>query len=226
MAIIFIRTLILYFTVLVSMRIMGKRQLGELELSEFIVAALIADLAATPLQEIGTPLINGLVPIFILFCLEIIIAGISLRSVKARKIIFGKPEIIIENGKIDGEKMRKNRFTPDELMQELRTNGVCDIEQIQYAVLETNGKLSIILKQSEEPVTPSILGISAADDGYTHILINNGRVIDNNLKLLGRDRSWLKAELKKHELNETKQVYLMTMSKSGKVYIQRKEEKI
>ena len=225
MAIIFIRTLILYFTVLVSMRIMGKRQLGELELSEFIVAALIADLAATPLQEIGTPLINGLVPIFILFCLEIIIAGISLRSVKARKIIFGKPEIIIENGKIDGEKMRKNRFTPDELMQELRTNGVCDIEQIQYAVLETNGKLSIILKQSEEPVTPSILGISAADDGYTHILINNGRVIENNLKLLGRDRSWLKAELKKHELNEPKQVYLMTMSKSGKVYIQRKEEK-
>lgn len=204
---------------------MGKRQLGELELSEFIVAALIADLAATPLQEIGTPLINGLVPIFILFCLEIIIAGISLRSIKARKIIFGKPEIIIENGKIDGEKMRENRFTPDELMQELRTNGVCDIEQIQYAILETNGKLSIILKQSEQPVSPSILGISVADEGYSHIMINNGRVLDNNLKLLGRDQNWLKAELKKHKLNEPGQVYLMTLSKSGKVYIQRKEEK-
>ena len=101
------------------MRIMGKRQLGEMELSEFIVGALIADLAATPLQDIGTPLLNGLVPIFALFALEIIIAGLSMRSLKVSKLIFGKPEIIIENSKIDREKMQKNRFTLDELMQEL-----------------------------------------------------------------------------------------------------------
>lgn len=207
------------------MRIMGKRQLGELELSEFIVAALVADLAATPLQEVGTPLINGLVPIFTLFCLEIIIAGISLRSVKARKIIFGKPEIIIENGRIDGEKMRKNRFTPDELMQELRISGINDIEQIQYAVLETNGNLSIILRQCEQPVTPSVLGIELKDEGYSHIIVNNGRVLDNNLKLLGRDRNWLKNELKKHKLSSPDMVYLMTLNESGTVYFQRKEEK-
>ena len=114
---------------------MGKRQLGELELSEFIVAALVADLAATPLQEIGTPLLNGLIPILTLFCLEIIIAGISMRSIKARRFVFGNPEILIENGRIDGEKMRKNRFTIDELMQELRQQGITDLTEIEYAIL-------------------------------------------------------------------------------------------
>ena len=121
MAIIFIRTVILYFAILVSMRVMGKRQLGELEISEFIVAALIADLAATPLQDIGIPLLNGLLPIMIMFCLEIIIAGLNMKSVRLRKFTYGKPEIIIRNGRIDRGSMRRNRFTIDELMQELQS---------------------------------------------------------------------------------------------------------
>ena len=108
MAIIFIRTVILYFAILVSMRVMGKRQLGELEISEFIVAALIADLAATPLQDIGIPLLNGLLPIMIMFCLEIIIAGLNMKSVRLRKFTYGKPEIIIRNGRIDRGSMRRN----------------------------------------------------------------------------------------------------------------------
>lgn len=225
MAIIFIRTLILYFTILISMRIMGKRQLGELELSEFIVAALVADLAATPLQEIGTPLLNGLIPILTLFCLEIIIAGISMRSIKARRFVFGNPEILIENGRIDGEKMRKNRFTIDELMQELRQQGITDLTEIEYAILETNGKLSVILKKDSAPVTPKTMNIPAESDGYTHIIINDGRVLDNNLKLLGRDRGWLKKELKNNNVSSQSEVYLLTLSETGKVYLQRKEEK-
>lgn len=107
MAIIFVRTVILYFAILISMRIMGKRQLGEMEISEFIVAALIADLAATPLQDIGIPLLNGLVPIIIMFCFEIIIAGLNMRSVKLRKLTYGRPEIIIRNGRIIREAMQK-----------------------------------------------------------------------------------------------------------------------
>ena len=207
------------------MRILGKRQLGELELSEFIVAALVADLAATPLQEIGTPLLNGLIPMLTLFCLEIIIAGISVRSIKARKIIFGKPEILIENGKIDGDKMRINRFTADELMQELRGQGINDINQIEYAVLETNGNLSIILKKAEQPLTPASLGLSPDNDGYAHIIINDGRVLFNNLRLLGRDERWLSKELKNRKLHSAKEVYLMTLSETGKLFVQKKEDK-
>lgn len=208
------------------MRILGKRQLGELELSEFIVAALVADLAATPLQEIGTPLINGLVPMLTLFCLEIIIAGVSMRRIKLRSLIFGKPEIIIKKGKLDGEKMRKNRFTADELMQELRNQGLTDISQVEYAVLETNGKLSILLKKSEQPVTPSVLGMQTADEGYCHIVINDGRVLDNNLRILGRDRNWLNKQLKDLGAKTAHEVYLMTVSENGKLYFQRKDEKL
>ena len=206
------------------MRIMGKRQLGEMELSEFIVAALVADLAATPLQDIGTPLLNGLVPILTLFSLELIIAGLSMRSMKVRRFIFGKPEIIIENGKIDQEKMHKNRFTLDELMQELRGQGLTDTTTIEYAVLETNGQLNVILQPSEQPVTPSQLGITAKSEGYAHIIINEGRVLDNNLRLLGRDRSWLKKELKRQGAASSEDVYLLTLTESGKTFCQRKEQ--
>lgn len=158
MAIIFVRTVILYFAILISMRIMGKRQLGEMEISEFIVAALIADLAATPLQDIGIPLLNGLVPIIIMFCFEIIIAGLNMRSIKLRKLTYGRPEIIIRNGRIIREAMQKNRFTLDELMQELRAQGLTDTAQVEYAVLETNGQLSIILKSGDQPATASQMG--------------------------------------------------------------------
>lgn len=224
MAIIFVRTILLYFTILISMRIMGKRQLGEMELSEFIVGALIADLAATPLQDIGTPLLNGLVPIFALFALEINIAGLSMRSLKVRKLVFGKPEIIIENSKIDREKMQKNRFTLDELMQELRNQGLSDTTQIEYAVLETNGQLNVILQKSEQPVTPSQLGVPARSDGYAHIIINEGRILDNNLRMLGRDRSWLDKEIKRQGAASAEDVYLLTLTETGKIFCQRKEQ--
>ncbi len=224
MAIIFVRTILLYFTILISMRIMGKRQLGEMELSEFIVGALIADLAATPLQDIGTPLLNGLVPIFALFALEIIIAGLSMRSLKVRKLVFGKPEIIIENSKIDREKMQKNRFTLDELMQELRNQGLSDTTQIEYAVLETNGQLNVILQKSEQPVTPSQLGVPTRSDGYAHIIINEGRILDNNLRMLGRDRSWLDKEIKRQGAASAEDVYLLTLTETGKIFCQRKEQ--
>ncbi len=205
------------------MRIMGKRQLGEMELSEFIVAALVADLAATPLQDIGTPLLNGLIPILTLFSLELIIAGLSLRSMKVRRFIFGKPEIIIENGKIDREKMHKNRFTLDELMQELRSQGLSDTSTIEYAVLETNGQLNVIIQPTDQPVTPSQLGISAESEGYAHIIINEGRILDNNLRLLGRDRRWLDKELKRQGAASSEDVYLLTLTESGKTFCQRKE---
>ncbi len=223
MAIIFVRTVILYFAILISMRIMGKRQLGEMEISEFIVAALIADLAATPLQDIGIPLLNGLVPIIIMFCFEIIIAGLNMRSVKLRKLTYGRPEIIIRNGRIIREAMQKNRFTLDELMQELRAQGLTDTAQVEYAVLETNGQLSIILKSGDQPATASQMGVDADDVSYAHIIINEGRILDNNLKLLGRDRRWLANELKRQNLRSADEVYILTLSENGSVFCQAKE---
>lgn len=225
LAIIFIRTVILYFSILISMRIMGKRQLGEMEISEFIVAALIADLAATPLQDIGIPLLNGLIPIITLFSLEILIAGLTMKSIKLRSIAYGKPEIIIKNGKIDEKKMHKNRFTLDELMQELRVQGLSDTTKIQYAVLETNGQLNIILMPSEQPVSAAQMNISPPPIGYSHIIINNGRVLDNNLALLGRDRRWLNAELKRQNIPSPEKVYFLTLSETGDVFCQAKESK-
>lgn len=224
MAIILVRTIILYFTVLISMRLMGKRQLGEMELSEFIVAALIADLAATPLQDIGIPLINGLVPIIALFTLETIIAGISMKSIKLRKIFFGTPEIMIKNGKISEERMKNNRFTLDELMQELRNNGLPNASTVEYAILETNGKLNIILKAEEQPVTPKLMNITTESPGYAHIIINEGRILTNNLKLLGRDENWLNKELKALNMPSAQDIYLFTLSDNGNVYCQPKEK--
>ena len=223
MAIIFIRTVILYFAILISMRLMGKRQLGELEISEFIVAALIADLAATPLQDIGIPLLNGLLPIAIMFCLEIIIAGLNLKCIRLRKFTYGKPEIIIKNGKIDREKMQRNRFTIDELMQELRAQGQSDASQIAYAVLETNGQLSIILKSDSQPATAGQLSVAGQDECYAHIIINAGRILDNNLRLLGRDRRWLVNELRRRNISGAEDVYILTLSDSGSVFCQTRE---
>lgn len=224
MAIIFIRTLIVYFALLISMRLMGKRQLGEMELSEFIVAALVADLAATALQDIDTPLLYGLIPIVALFCLEIIIAGISLKSVRFRKLAFGQPAVIIEHGKINRTAMLKNRFTLDELMQELRGQGITTSAQVDFAILETSGQLNIILTPDNQPATASQLGISTEPCGYPHIIINEGRVLENNLKLLGRDLRWLEKELKRQNIASADEVYLFTLSDTGRIYCQTKED--
>lgn len=206
------------------MRLMGKRQLGEMELSEFIVAALIADLAATPLQDIGIPLINGIVPIITLFVLETIIAGISMKSIKLRKIFFGAPEIIIKNGRISEQKMKHNRFTVDELMQELRNNGLANASTVEHAILETNGKLNIILKAEAQPVTPTLMNITAESPGYCHIIINDGRVLSNNLRLLGHDEKWLNKQLKSRKMPCAQDMYLFTVSDNGNIFCQPKEK--
>ena len=146
-----------------------------------------------------------------------------MRSVKLRKLTYGRPEIIIRNGRIIREAMHKNRFTLDELMQELRAQGLTDTAQVEYAVLETNGQLSIILKCGNQPATASQMGVDADDVSYAHIIINEGRILDNNLKLLGRDRRWLANELKRQNLRSADEVYILTLSENGSVFCQAKE---
>ena len=158
------------------MRLLGKRQLGEMELSEFILAALIADLASLPLQDLGIPMINGLVPIMVLFCCELLIAGLSMKNVRLRAFFSGKPSLLIVRGKICQGEMHRNRFTPDELMQELRNQGILDISSVEYAVLETDGKLNVVPFAAQRPATAEQLGINVPDESYPFIVINNGSV--------------------------------------------------
>lgn len=225
MAISMIRTLMIYAALLVSMRLMGKRQLGEMELSEFVVASLIADLAAHPLQDVGIPMINGLVPIFTLFCCELLIAGLSLKSVRMRALLFGKPSILIQRGQICQKEMRANRFTADELMQELRNQKIFDISQVEYAILETDGKLNVIPFPAEQPPTARQLGVPVTDGGFPAIVINDGRVLDKVLSGTGHDRSWLREELQRSGYASPEKVYLMTVNRGGQTYIAGKEAK-
>ncbi len=223
MAIVLVRTLVIYFALLITMRLLGKRQLGEMELSEFVLAALIADLAAHPLQDIGIPLINGLVPILTLFCCEVLISGATLKSVRLRSLFFGRPSVLILRGKVIQRELRKNRFSLDELMQELRNQGVLDISKIEYGILETDGRLNVILYASESPVTPAMLNIETSRDAYPAIIINDGHVMETNLRHLGRDMNWLTKQLNERGVHSPSDVFLMTLNKSGQIYYAAKE---
>ncbi len=223
MAIVILRTMIIFLTLLILMRLLGKRQLGELELSELVVSVLIADLAAHPLQDIGIPLLNGLIPIIVLFCCELIISGLIVKNISFRNLLCGKPSMLIENGKINQKEMRRCRFTLDELTEELRGQGYMDIAKIKYAILETNGTLSAMLFPAEKPATVRQLGISAEDPGFYTIVINDGRVLSNNLQRIGRDEKWLDKELQRRGLRSPREVYLLIVNDLYEIYCAPKE---
>lgn len=225
MAIIIIRTLIIYTALLAAMRLLGKRQLGEMELSEFIVAALIADLAAHPLQDLGIPMINGLVPILTLFCCEVLISRVALKNNRLRTVLYGKPSMIIEKGVIRQDEMTKNSFTTDELMQELRNQGCIDISKIEYGILETDGRLNVILYPLEQPATAGQMDAAVNDGGYPAIVISDGRVIDENLTRMKLDRRWLENELKKRKIGDASGVFLMTVNEKKQIYLAGMEAK-
>ena len=222
--IIFIRTLIVYTALLVFLRLLGKRQLGEMELSEFIVASLIADLAANPLQDIGMPLLNGLIPIVTLFCCELMISALTLRSIRLRAFLFGKPSLLIDHGRIVQKEMGRNRFTLDELMQELRSLGVRDIAAVEYAFLETNGKLSVLQYASQSPPSADDLHLSVVNCGFPRILISDGRLIRENLQKSGYEENWLMKQIKPYGGNIA-DIFLMTVDDASRVYCVQKEKK-
>ena len=225
MGIVFFRTLIIYVSLVFAMRLMGKRQLGELELSELVITVLISDIAAHPLQDIGIPLMNGVLPIIILLCCELIISGVIVKSNRAKEFLCGKPCFLIVNGVIDQKQMKKNRVSLDELAEELRGQSVLDISLIKYAILETDGRLNIVLFPSERPVTAGQMSIVSEDSGYPTIIINSGRVMQNNLRLCGRNLEWLDKELAARKIKDVKDVYLMSVNGAGQIYIAKKEGK-
>ena len=219
MAISIIRTLILYFAIVLSMRIMGKRQIGELAPAEFVVAVLISDLAAHPLQDIGTPLIYGLFPVAVLVICEILLSGAVIKNQRFGALVCGKPSMVIESGRVIEIELRRCRLSLDELTEQLRKKDILDISTVKYAVLETDGTLSTILYPAEAPLTPKQMNIQPDDTAYPVIVINDGRVLENNLQKLGYNLKWLEKQLLNRKLKNAEEVFLMTADASGRVYL-------
>ena len=225
MVIAFMRTLILYLLIILGIRLMGKRQVGELEPSELVLALIIADLAAVPMQDFGIPLLAGVIPIFTLLCVTMILSVLTMKSIRFRALICGRPSVIVADGKLRQREMYRNRFTLDELMEELRMQGVSDLTTVKYAILETNGRVSVLLKSEEMPVTAMQMQLHPQEPGLPVILINDGRLITHNLKGRGLDDNWLQKQLEAHHVRRPEQVFLLTVDETGTVYFVPKEER-
>lgn len=224
MVIAFARTIILYLLIIAGIRLMGKRQVGELEPSELVLALIIADLAAVPMQDFGTPLLAGVIPILTLLCVTMVLSVLTMKSIRFRALICGRPSIIVADGKLRQKEMRRNRFTLDELMEELRMQGVSDLTTVKYAILETNGRLSVLPRAEQRPVTAIQMDLHPPEAGLPVILINDGRLIDHNLKGRGLDETWLHKQLAAHHVSRPEQVFLLTVDETNNVYLIPKED--
>lgn len=220
----FARTVILYFLIMVGLRLMGKRQIGELEPSELVLTMMISDLATVPMQDFGIPLLAGVIPILTLLALSMLLSQLSLHSLRFRALVCGTPTVLIRDGKLQQEAMRKNRYTLDELLEELRGQGIAAIGDVKYAILENSGQLSVLPWTRQQPPTAAQLGLEV-QDGVTLpvVLINDGRVLRKHLTALGRDMAWLQKELGKRHLSSPREVFLLTVDEHGQVTCVKKE---
>lgn len=225
MAICFLRTILLYLLLVCGVRLMGKKQVGELEPAELVLAMVLSDLASVPMQDFGIPLLYGVLPIVIVLCLTMMLSVLTMKSVRFRTLVCGRPSIIMENGKICQKAMEKNRFTTDELMEELRLQGVTDLNTVRYAILESSGQVSLLLKAKAQPPTAQDLGLKPKDSGLAVMLISDGVVFENNLSRRGLDHAWLSARLAERGVSSVKEVYLLTVDETGSLYFSRKEPK-
>ena len=221
----FFRTLILYFLIMAGLRLTGKRQIGELEPGELVLTMMISDLAAVPMQDFGIPLLAGVIPILTLLALSLLVSQLSLRSLRFRALLCGTPTVLIRNGKLQQEAMRRNRFTIDELLEELRCQGYSGIGAIKYAVLENSGQLSLLPWTAEQPPSAKQLGLSVEDEAaLPTILINDGRVLGRNLRRCGRDETWLRKALKEQGFQRAEEVFLLTYAPESGVFCLGKED--
>jgi len=217
------KTVVVFLALLFCMRVLGKRQLGELELSELVVSILAADLAAVPLQAPELPLRYGLVPVAALFLCELLFSLLTMKSQTARRWLCGKPCFLIREGRICQREMRRCRFTVDELTEELRGKDVSDPSTVCYAVLETDGSLNVVLYPEHRPVTAGQLSLATENTGYPVVLIEDGTLKRENLRISGKDERWLKAELTRRGCGSVRQVYAMILFGSGAIYFAEKE---
>ena len=209
-----IRTIILYLLLMVAMRLMGKRQLGELQPSELVVTLLLSDLAAVPMQENGLPLLNGVLPILVLVSLELLLSGLMLKSPAVAKLVAGSPVPVIRDGVMDAAALKKLRMTVEDLDEALRQQNIFDIRQVQYAIAETNGHISAFCYAAHQPATAADAGAQPADNGMPVVVISDGALCDWGMQLCGLTEAALAAYLRQKRC-EQKDVFLLTATKSG-----------
>ena len=217
------RAIALYLLIILGVRLMGKRQVGELEPSELVFALLIADLAAVPMQDFGIPLLIGVIPIVTLLCLTLLLSLLTARSIRARALLCGVPSIVVKDGAVCQREMRRNRFTLDELAEELRCQGVADIGKVKYAILETNGQLTVLLKAEEQPLTALQAGLRPPEGGLPTLIISDGRLLAENLRRRGLDENWLAKQLKANKVKRPGEVFALWVDEQGQVTLAKKE---
>ncbi len=218
MFVVFFRTILLYILIVFSLRLMGKRQLGELQPSELVVTILISNIASLPIEDTGIPLLAGAVPILTLVSFEIIISVVCLKSLKFRRFISGEAKIVINNGVIDQKALRELRFSVDDLMEELRAKNIFSIEDVQFAIVETSGAVSVLKKAKKEAATPEQLNLSVDENPLPVLVISDGNIIDNSLGMCGVDMAWLRQALASRKLSPD-DIFIMTVDSSQTVYI-------
>ena len=218
----YIRTVILYLLLIVVIRLMGKRQIGQMEPSEFVVTMLVANLASIPMQEGGIPLFTGVVPILTVLGLELILSALSLKSIRFRKLLCGKPVILIENGNILQNNLRKTRVTIDELTGHLREKDVLDLRAVQYAILETNGNLSVFPYPKEKPASARDAGVQAQKQYLPITVVSDGKLLQENLIKAKKDTRWVQRVLREQQA-QLRDTWLLTVDGSDHIYFCRKE---
>lgn len=214
MAIVLIRAVILYILITFSLRLMGKRQLGELQPSELVVTILISNIAAIPVEDSSVPMIMGIVPILTLVCLDVIMSGIMLKSAKVRKLMIGSPRIIISEGDILQKEMKRLRYTVDDLTEAMREQQIFDINQIHYAIVETTGKINFLLKKDYQPSEKQDVSAGGSTDNPPSVIIRDGITDKEQLRLLGLGEQWLTKTLRENNVG-IKGVFLMTADRNG-----------
>ncbi len=224
MLITFIRSILLYIIVLVVMRLMGKREIGQLQPFELAISIMIADLASTPMADAGIPISNGIIPILALLVMHLTISILNIKSIKARQILCGKPSILIYRGRIDEKMLKKERFTVNELEERLRGNNVVNIGDVEYAILETSGQVTVIQKPEKKNVTAEDLGLKPEYEGLAYDLVLDGKVMYENLKILKKDYDWLKKEVNKFGI-KPEQALIVTIDGKGNMFCQEKMRK-
>ena len=212
----YVRTILLYLTLIGAVRLLGKRQISQLEPSEFVVAMLLADLAAIPMQDASLPLLSGLVPIATVVGLELVLSFLIMKNVTLRRFLCGKPVILIDNGKLLQENLRSTRVTLDELTGHLRQKDVLDISAVQYAILETDGNLSVFPYPEQKPASAADAGIAVKQQSLPITIIQDGFLFREDLNRAGKDMVWLREELGKRKTRQ-ELTMLLTIDEEEKI---------
>lgn len=223
MAVVVIRTVAIYILLIAAMRIMGKRQLSEMQPTELVVTLMIADLAVIPMQEVGIPLLYGAIPILILLVLELLISGAMLKLPALSRLISGNPLIIVKDGKLDQQALKRMRLSVEDLFESLRSQGIFDLKEIEYAIAETNGNISVLQKPAYRTANCKDLKLSPKDTGIPVVVVSDGQICRWALTLCQVDEAWIRKTLEK-EHRALRDVFLMTCDKSHRYLIVEKEE--